>query len=280
MNDLALIPSKDEFAVIREYVKVAKETGHYKHLMKDGDDGQVLLILLTAREFGIPLMAALNGGINIVKGKVELSVHMKTFKILQGGNSLKSWFSEDNKTCHVKGTRRDTGLSATETFSFDDAKRAGLLGRENWSKYPKEMLYARAMSRIANKLFPDVVGGVTYARGEIDPIAMDEDGVEPIDTDLCIVREEPKKETPPDAPETCEDTLDMVTYELYKLFPGEDALFYEFAYEKALRAGVDVPQMYVAMYNKKESVIKRFTEWKEIREKTAPPEEKLEEGAE
>jgi hypothetical protein len=276
MSKTSLIPTQEELKVLREYVEIASSTGKYRHFGRDGSEkGTMLLILLTARELGVPLMGALNGGVQIVKGKTELSVHMKTYKILQGGNTLKSWYSEDGKTCFVTGVRKDSGFSLTESFSLDDAKRAGLTGNDSWRKYPKEMLYARALSRVSNKLFPDVVGGQTYAYGEIDP-----DGVDPDIAEIgkgtkgCeLLTVKPDEECDGDAEEDVgvvteeseiidDETLDTMVYRLYSLFPGEDGEFAKFVGERAESAGVSAAYMYRAMYNNIDAVAERFAKWK------------------
>jgi hypothetical protein len=45
------------------------------------------------------------------------------------------------------------------SFSLEDAKRAGLAG-DNWRKYPRNMLYARAVSNAARWYAPEVLTGV------------------------------------------------------------------------------------------------------------------------
>ncbi len=65
------------------------------------------------------------------------------------------------------GKRVDTSDIWTEIFSIDDAKRAGIY-REGtgWTKYPRNMLFARALSNLARMLFPDVIQGC-YVEGEL-----------------------------------------------------------------------------------------------------------------
>jgi hypothetical protein len=53
----------------------------------------------------------------------------------------------------------------TCSFSLSEAKRAGLTGAV-WQKYQEDMLFWRALSRLARQLFPDVIKGC-YVQGEI-----------------------------------------------------------------------------------------------------------------
>jgi hypothetical protein len=61
-------------------------------------------------------------------------------------------------------------------FSMEDAKAAGLTGKDNWKKYPRAMLRSRAITEAARAVFPDAVlgtydpdelGAVTNEAGEI-----------------------------------------------------------------------------------------------------------------
>ena len=54
----------------------------------------------------------------------------------------------------------------TSAFSIDDAKKAGLAG-DNWRKYPRNMLFARAMSNGVKWYCPNVFGGPVYSPDEL-----------------------------------------------------------------------------------------------------------------
>lgn len=69
----------------------------------------------------------------------------------------------------MTGKRCDNGDVAEASFTIEEAQRAGLANRDVWKKYTQDMLYARAMSRLSRRLFPDVIGEA-YVQGELsDP---------------------------------------------------------------------------------------------------------------
>jgi hypothetical protein len=49
------------------------------------------------------------------------------------------------------------------SFTMEDAKTAGLLGKDNWRKYPKNMLFWRALCNGAREHCPDAVFGLYTA---------------------------------------------------------------------------------------------------------------------
>jgi hypothetical protein len=130
-----------------------------------GDEFAVMTIMLTARELDIPPMAALNGGINIIGGKTEISARMMGALIFKRGHTISVEESSDQK-CVLKGMRNN-GQTAFESFTIEEAKQAGLIkDGGGWKKWPKDMCYARCLSRLARRLFPDVIG-MGYIEGEI-----------------------------------------------------------------------------------------------------------------
>ena len=68
----------------------------------------------------------------------------------------------------------------TETFTIDDAKKAGLLGNQTWAKYPQHMVYWRALAGGARKHCPDAIAGsFKYLAEELDDkgeLDFDEEG--------------------------------------------------------------------------------------------------------
>lgn len=74
-------------------------------------------------------------------------------------------------TCRVKRKGEDEQI---RTFSFDDAKQAGLLNKQGpWSQYPKRMLQMRARAFALRDVFPDVLKGLAVAEEEQDKEPID-----------------------------------------------------------------------------------------------------------
>lgn len=157
------VPSPHEIAVFESMAHQAVTSKMYRNI---GDQSGVFMIMLAAREMGIPPMAALNGGINIIQGKVEISARMMSAMIRRAGHSMQVIENTDT-ICTIKGTRRDNGDTLTTSYTIVDAQKAGLVrSGGGWTKFPKDMCFARAMSRLARQLFSDVIG-MGYIEGEI-----------------------------------------------------------------------------------------------------------------
>ncbi len=156
-NDL--LPSASEFQMFQTISRAAKASGLY-----GGDENKVFMILLAARELGIPPLQALNGSLWNIQGKIEISARCMNSMIRRAGHSMK--ITSTATECVIIGKRSDTGEEHTETFTWAMAERAGLASGNVWKKYPEDMLYNRCMSRLARRLFPDIIG-VAYVEGEI-----------------------------------------------------------------------------------------------------------------
>jgi hypothetical protein len=68
--------------------------------------------------------------------------------------------SHDDQHCAVAGKRDPDDPWHECTFTLDDAARAGLTKKDNWQKYPRDMLWNRAVSRLCRELFSDVTLGL------------------------------------------------------------------------------------------------------------------------
>lgn len=100
-------------------------------------------IIVAGAELGMPPMLALRG-INLVDGKVVIAADLQlgAFK-RAGGKAIFSEFTDKRCTLQLVHPNGDTHI---ETFSMEDAKLAGLLGKDNWKKYPKAMLRSRVIT--------------------------------------------------------------------------------------------------------------------------------------
>jgi len=151
------------------------------HYRKMGAEG-IYAIVEKSRAIGINPLEALNGGMYFVQGKVELSAAMMNQLIRTQRHSITKDKRSDNTICILHGKRADNGDTWVESFSIDDAKLAGIY-KNQWLKYPKDMLFARALSRLARQLFPDVICGC-YVTGEISDLPVSQNDFVSIDSNI------------------------------------------------------------------------------------------------
>lgn len=67
----------------------------------------------------------------------------------------------------IKMTRPNSEATHYIHFSWADAERAELTSKNTWVKYPKDMMFARCLSKAARRVAPDVIGG-WYLADELD----------------------------------------------------------------------------------------------------------------
>jgi hypothetical protein len=151
-----------EVNALQKIASNANASGLYNAV---GGEAKIFMILMSAKELGIPPMQALNGGIWNIQGKVELSARMVNAMLRKAGIKI-TIKRLDGKGCILHGTRPDTGDECTVSFLEEEAKLAGVLGRPVWKSHPEDMYFARAMSKLGRRLGPDILG-TAYVEGEI-----------------------------------------------------------------------------------------------------------------
>lgn len=186
-----LMPSAQEFQMLQVIAKNAQDSGLYSTV--GNQQAKIFMVLLAARELGVSPMLALNGGIWNIQGKIEISARLMNGLIRRAGHSIKIIVSNDTH-CTLLGTRTD-GDSFETSFTMEDATKAGLSSGNVWKKYPADMLYNRCMSRLARRLFPDVIG-TAYIEGEIkEAKELEQAECEIKESKLCL-KEENKQSSP------------------------------------------------------------------------------------
>jgi hypothetical protein len=125
----------------------------------------VLAAMLTGHEVGIGPMQALSK-IHVIEGRPSMAAELMRALVMREGHEL--WIEESSGTRCTVGAKRSNSTRETRvTWSMDDAKRAGLDGRQNWRKYPRAMLLARATAEICRAVFPDLLAGISYTSEEL-----------------------------------------------------------------------------------------------------------------
>lgn len=127
-----------------------------------GHPAAILSTILAGRELGLQAMAALRG-IHIVEGRPALSASLMVALILRSG--LAEYFrpvslSTESVTFETK--RKGRGEKPiTYTYTLDEARAAGLVKEKSgWAKNPQDMLVARASSKLARLVYPDLLFGL------------------------------------------------------------------------------------------------------------------------
>lgn len=130
---------------------------------------KAIAVMLTGVELGIPKMQALRQ-IVVIQGKPTLSAELMAALIYRAHGDDALRFTETTaERCTIAYKRRGWAKADTYSFTLQDAKEAGLLGKAggNWERYRPAMLRARAISAVARIGFPDVIGGM-YTAEELD----------------------------------------------------------------------------------------------------------------
>jgi hypothetical protein len=130
----------------------------------------VLACVAMGRALGLPDMVALNG-INVIQGRATLAAETMGAIARAHGHSITG--TVDDEKAVVRGKRGDNGDEMEATFTLEMAKTAGLLGNPAWKKHPDDMMWARAVSKLCRRLFPDCFAGATYTPDDL----IIEDGV-------------------------------------------------------------------------------------------------------
>ena len=175
-------------ADIQDATKMCQTLMQYPHYKKLGAEG-IFAIIQKAKSIGLNPLDALNGGMYFVQGKVELAAGTMNQMIRNLNHSITKDKRSDDTICILHGKRADNGDTWVESFSIEDAKKAGIY-RNQWIKYPKDMLFARALSRLARQLFPDVIKGC-YVEGEIATPNVDVNHHK-IESDVNLCQEKPE----------------------------------------------------------------------------------------
>jgi hypothetical protein len=114
--------------------------------------------ILNGDEVGIGPMQSLRQ-ISMIEGTPTLKAEAQRALIQAAGHEI--WPEEYTTTAvTIAGRRKGTDVIHRVTWTLDDARRANLAGKWNWSHYPRQMLMARATAELARAMFADVIGGL------------------------------------------------------------------------------------------------------------------------
>lgn len=135
---------------------------------------QALVKIMAGAEMGLPPFASMSG-IHIVQGKPVLGANLIATLVKNDPRYDYRIRTCDNNQCVL--VWYENGATVGESgFTAAEAQAAGLAGKDNWKKYPSDMLFARAISRGARRYAPGIFGGAPVYTPDEFNLDTDEDG--------------------------------------------------------------------------------------------------------
>lgn len=193
---------------LEETMQVAKVLYECRYFKDIQSVSQAAAKILAGRELGLPPMLSLSK-VYVVNGRTALEgeIFAGAIKNTHGEWDYKIIRSDD-KGCTLQflywGKPIDDDLDGKVSFLEEHAKKAGLLGKDNWIKYPTEMYFWRAVTKGSRRYCPHLLHGA-YTYDEMG-INLNRDG-EVIESEGIVIEGDPSTAKPKTEPkETPKET--------------------------------------------------------------------------
>lgn len=124
---------------------------------------QAVVKIQAGAEIGLPPFASMSG-IHIIQGKPTVGAGLIAATVKGSGKYDYRVIEQSEKICSIDFFQGKEKLG-NSTFTIEDAKKAGT---KNIDKFPKNMLFARAVSNGVKWFCPDIFSGPVYTPEEFD----------------------------------------------------------------------------------------------------------------
>lgn len=176
MTDLAVYqPQNQVLATYDDVEKAAKAMAASGFFQDTKQASQAIVKILAAREIGFGPFAGMTG-INIIQGKPAFGANIMAAAVKRSGRYNYRVTEMSDKACVIEFMELFSGKwqpAGVSSFTVEDARKAGT---KNTDKFPRNMLFARAMSNGVRWYCPDVMNGsVVYTPEELGA-EVDQDG--------------------------------------------------------------------------------------------------------
>lgn len=134
---------------------------------------QAVVKIMAGAEMGISPFQAMSG-IHIIQGKPTIGAGLMASRVKASGKYNYKVTEMTDKVCTIDFTEGGQPIG-TSTFTIEDAKKAGT---KNIDRFPRNMLFARAMSNGVRWFCPDIYEGPVYVPEEMQEVTEDVQAVE------------------------------------------------------------------------------------------------------
>ena len=134
---------------------------------------QAVVKIMAGAEMGISPFQAMSG-IHIIQGKPTIGAGLMASRVKASGKYNYKVLEMSDKVCSIEFTEGGQPIG-TSAFTIEDAKKAGT---KNIDRFPRNMLFARAMSNGVRWFCPDIYEGPVYVPEEMAEVTEDVQAVE------------------------------------------------------------------------------------------------------
>lgn len=154
--------------------------------MKTAD--QALALMLVAQAEG-QHPATITQDYDIIQGKATRKTHSVLARFQQMGGTVE-WHELTDQIADATFSHKSGGRLRM-VWTFEQAKKAGLTGKDNWRNYPRAMLRARCIAEGVRAVFPAALGGMLVSEEAQDIAAHEPHANEPI-KQVALTQPEPQ----------------------------------------------------------------------------------------
>jgi len=134
---------------------------------------KAMVRIMAGAEMGIGPIASVIG-IRIQAGRVSIDAGLMASRIKNSGRYDYKIITHTNEACVLEFFENSTTLGQS-SFTLADAEKAGLHKKDTWKNFPRNMLFARALSNGARWYCAGIFGGAVYTHEELG-LAVDDEG--------------------------------------------------------------------------------------------------------
>jgi len=164
---------------ISELMNLAKAFAESGMFADTKSAAQAIVKIQAGQEIGIPPFAAMTG-IHIIQGKPTIGAGLIASRLKGSGKYDYRVIEASEKVCSIDFYQGNTKIG-NSTFTIEDARKALT---KNIDKFPKNMLFARAISNGVKWYCPDIFSGPVYVPEEMQVVTTEE--VTHIEVDTTI----------------------------------------------------------------------------------------------
>lgn len=171
--EVALVRPRNTLSAKVHYAKELAQSGMLPAQYRD-KPANVLWATEYGEMLGLSAMAAIVG-IHVIEGRPTASAALVSSLVRKAGHRIRTWGNDEKATTEIVRSDDPTFTFRSE-WDLARAKKAGLLGKGTWTKFPAALLKARTVTEAARDACQEVLMGVMYTPEELG-VEVDEDGL-------------------------------------------------------------------------------------------------------